>query len=144
MKLAWDTFVRFDAPDYTQEGIRNFKNFVNDEMLRKMFLAGYYQLFVAVDEGKCVGMLTLREKTHISLLFVDEKYHLHGVGSALIKFVSKYAVDEEGIDKLTVNASPYAVDFYRKIGFRDIGPVTSADGISYTPMELELHRFFGE
>ena len=54
MKLAWDTFVRFDAPDYTQEGIRNFKNFVNDEMLRKMFLAGYYQLFVAVDEGKCV------------------------------------------------------------------------------------------
>ena len=35
MKLAWDTFVRFDAPDYSQEGIENFYKFVNDDMLRK-------------------------------------------------------------------------------------------------------------
>ena len=107
MKLAWETFVRFDAPDYSQEGIQNFRNFVNDEMLRKMFLAGHYQLFVAIDDGKYVGMLTLRDKKHISLLFVDKDYHHNGVASALIKYVSKYALDEEGIDRLTVNSSPY-------------------------------------
>ena len=58
MNLAWKTFVRFDAPDYSQEGIKNFRNFVTDEMLRKMFLAGHYQLFVAIDRGKYVGMLS--------------------------------------------------------------------------------------
>ena len=138
MKLAWDTFVRYDAPDYSQEGIQNFRNFVNDEMLRKMFLAGHYQMFVATDDGQCVGMLTLREKKHISLLFVNEYYHRHGVGSALIKFVSRYAKNEEGLDRLIVNASPYAVNFYRRRGFKDLGPETTADGIRFTPMELLL------
>ncbi len=138
MNLAWRTFVRFDAPDYSQEGIKNFRNFVTDEMLRKMFLAGHYQLFVAIDGGKYVGMLSLREKKHISLLFVDEQYHHNGVGSALIKFVSKYAKEEEGLSCLTVNSSPYAVDFYRTRGFKDLGPETEADGIRFTPMELKL------
>ena len=103
MKLAWDTFVKFNAPNYSDEGIENFKKFVNDDMLRKMFIAGHYQLFVAVEDDKYVGMLSLREKKHISLLFVDGDYHGNGIGSALIKYVSKYVLEEEGIDNLTVN-----------------------------------------
>ncbi|WP_242952142.1 GNAT family N-acetyltransferase [Butyrivibrio sp. YAB3001] len=138
MKLAWKTFIKFDAPDYSQEGIQNFHNFVNDDMLRKMFIAGHYQLFVAVDREKYVGMLTLREKKHISLLFVDENYHGNGVGSALIKYVSKYVSEEEGLDRITVNSAPYAREFYHKRGFKDLGPETVADGIRYTPMELRL------
>ena len=138
MKLAWDTFVSFDAPDYSPEGIKNFYNFVHDDMLRKMFVAGHYQLFVAVDEGRCVGMLSLREKKHISLLFVDENYHRNGIASALLRFVSRYALAEEGVDRLTVNASPYAIGFYHKKGFRDVQPETVADGIRFTPMELTL------
>ena len=138
MKLAWDTFVRFDAPDYSQEGIENFHRFVNDDMLRKMFVAGHYQLFVATDDSKYVGMLSLREKKHISLLFVDEQYHRHGVASALLTFVKRYAIEEEGVDRLTVNSSPYAVEFYHKKGFRNLQGETVADGIRFTPMELLL------
>ena len=138
MKLAWDTFERFDAPDYSQEGIENFHKFVNDDMLRKMFVAGHYQLFVAMDGDRYVGLISLRERKHISLLFVDGDYHGNGVASALIKYVSIYGKNEEGIDKLTVNAAPYAVGFYHKRGFRDIGPETVADGIRFTPMELKL------
>ena len=55
-----------------------------------------------------------------------------------IKFVSKYAKEEEGLSCLTVNSSPYAVDFYRTRGFKDLGPETEADGIRFTPMELKL------
>jgi len=138
MDLAWNTFVRFDAPDYSPEGIENFRKFVNDEMLRNMFIAGHYQLFVAVDEGRYVGMLSLRERKHISLLFVDERYHRHGIASALLTYVSRYALTEEGLDKLTVNSSPYAIGFYHKKGFRDLQSETEADGIRYTPMELRL------
>ncbi len=139
MKLAWDTFVRFDAPDYSAEGVENFRKFVNDDMLRKMFVAGHYQLFVATEGEKYVGMLSLREKKHISLLFVDENYHRHGVASALLKFVCRYALTEEGIDRLTVNSSPYAVKFYHKKGFKDLQGETEADGIRFTPMELVLN-----
>ena len=138
MKLAWDTFVRFDAPDYSQEGIENFHRFVNDDTLRKMFVAGHYQLFVATDASRYVGMLSLREKKHISLLFVDEQYHRHGVASALLTFVKRYAIEEEGVDRLTVNSSPYAVEFYHKKGFKNLQGETVADGIRFTPMELLL------
>ncbi len=140
MKLAWDTFMLFDAPDYSQEGINNFHKFINDDMLRKMFMTGHYQLFVAVEGDKYLGMLSLREKKHISLLFVDGDYHGNGIGSALIKYVSKYVLEEEGIDNLTVNASPYAVGFYHKKGFKDIREEMTADGIRFTPMELELRN----
>lgn len=141
MELAWDTFVKFDAPDYSQEGIDNFHKFVTDDNLHKMFVAGNYQLFVAKDADRCVGMLSLRERKHISLLFVDAAYHHVGVASALINFVASYAANEEGLDKLTVNASPYAVGFYHKRGFVDMGQEAVADGIRYTPMQLDIGRY---
>ena len=141
MKLAWDTFVRFDAPDYSLEGIENFRKFVTDDTLRKMFLAGNYQLFVAIDADKCVGMLSLRERKHISLLFVDADYHHNGVASALIHFAGYYVANEEGFEQMTVNASPYAVGFYHRKGFYDLGVETVADGIRFTPMQLDLHRY---
>jgi GNAT superfamily N-acetyltransferase len=86
-------------------------------------------------------MLSLREKKHISLLFVDEKYQRHGVASALLSFVCRYALYEEGIERLTVNASPYATGFYHKKGFRDLMEETEADGIRFTPMELDLTNY---
>ena len=138
MKLAWETFAKFDAPDYSGEGISNFHNFVTDDNLHKMFVAGHYQLFVAVYGDTCLGMLTIRERSHISLLFVDGDYHCNGIGSALIKFVSDYVLTEEGINKLTVNSSPYAIGFYHRLGFRDTHKETVADGIKFTPMELRL------
>lgn len=141
MRLAWDTFVRFDAPDYSREGIENFHQFVNDDMLRKMFIAGHYQLFVANDDGRCVGMLSLRERKHISLLFVDADYQHYGVASALINYVAGYVLNEEGLDILTVNSAPYAVGFYHKRGFRDTGSEMVADGIRFTPMELNLAKY---
>ena len=138
MKLAWNTFARFDAPDYSREGIDNFRNFVTDETLHQMFLAGHYQLFVAVMDGNYLGMVSLREKKHISLLFVDGDCHGNGIGKALVKFVAGYAATEEGIDMLTVNASPYAVGFYHKMGFTDLDHEKTTDGIRYTPMSIEL------
>ena len=138
MKLAWDTFAKFNAPDYSDEGIENFDKFVHDDMLRKMFLAGHYQLFVAMDGTKYAGMLSLREKKHISLLFVDEYYHRHGVASALLAYVCRYALYEEGVDRVTVNAAPYATGFYHKKGFIDLQEETLQDGIRFTPMELIL------
>ena len=42
---------------------------------------------------------------------------------------------EEGHHAITVNAAPYAVEFYHKVGFYDTDKEESNDGIRYTPME---------
>lgn len=138
MAVAWKTFLKFEGPDYSEEGIRNFYNFITESTLYKMFLNGVYQLFVAETDGKIVGIISIRENHHISLLFVDEKYHRRGVGKALISYVCNYLLTELAQERITVNASPYGVGFYHRLGFRDLGPETVSDGIRYTPMEFYL------
>ena len=138
MALAWKTFLQFEADCYTPEGIRNFEDFITDTTLYKMFVMGSYQMFVALDGKKIVGMITLRNNSHISLLFVDGKYHRQGIGRALVEHLREYLLSETGIYRVTVNAAPYGVNFYHKIGFRDLRPEESKGGIIYTPMEFVL------
>ena len=138
MALAWRTFMRFEAQDYSTEGIRSFQDFITDTTLYRMFVMGAYQLFCAFEDKKLVGIISLRSETHISLLFVDPAYHKKGIGRALIDYVGRYVLLEEGFHKLTVNAAPYAVGFYHKLGFYDTGGEMTNDGIRYTPMEKKL------
>lgn len=138
MGLAWKTFLEFEADDYSPQGIRSFEDFITDSGLKQMFLLGSYQMISAFVEGKMVGMITLRNEIHISLLFVDKQYHCHGIGRELIEKMAFYVKEELGKRRLTVNASPYGVPFYHRVGFRDIGPEKQQDGIIYTPMEYIL------
>lgn len=138
MALAWKTFLQFEADVYTAEGVRNFEDFITDTTLHRMFIMGVYQMFVALDRKQIVGMLTLRNTSHISLLFVDGEYHRRGIGRALIEYLREYLLSEAGISKITVNAAPYGVAFYHKLGFRDLRPEEEKDGIKYTPMEFIL------
>ena len=138
MALAWKTFLRFEADVYSPEGVRNFEEFITDTTLHRMFVMGVYQMFVALDQDKIVDMITLRNSTHISLLFVDEKYHRRGIGRALMKHLTNYLLSEVGADHVTVNASPYGVGFYHKLGFKDLRPEEVKDGIIYTPMKFIL------
>lgn len=138
MALAWKTFLRFEADVYSPEGVKNFENFITDSTLYRMFVMGAYQMFVAVEHSRIVGMITLRDTTHISLLFVDEAYHRQGIGRGLIGYMADYLRTEVGAERVTVNSSPYGVGFYHKMGFRDIRPEETKDGIIYTPMEFIL------
>ena len=85
-----------------------------------------------------MGMISLRNNSHISLLFVDKHYHKRGIGRALIVSLSEYVKTEIGQNRITVNASPYGVDFYHRLGFRDIEPEKQQDGIIFTPMFLNI------
>lgn len=138
MELAFKVFLKYEAMEYGEEGIRNFAEFVTDESLKKMFLIGEYILFVALDGEKIIGLISLRSGNHISLLFVDEEYHRQGVGRALIKCMQEYLLENTKHQKMTVFSSPYGVPFYHRVGFHDIGKETKKEGIIFTPMEFYL------
>ena len=138
MALAWRTFMQFEACDCTPEGIESFQDFITDEVLHKMFMLGSYQLFGAYDNGRMVGMISLRNETHISLLFVDGQYHRLGIGRGLVEYVSRYVLTEEGHDSITVDAALYATGFYHRLGFVDTDRQQTRDGIRYTPMARRI------
>lgn len=137
MALAWRVFQKYEAKDYTEEGIRNFLDFISDNGLRKMFLIHEYHLWIALDGNQIIGLISMRGKHHISLLFVDDKYHKQGVGRALMERLWGFLRYRK--EKIcTVNSSPYAVGFYHKLGFKDLGPEQVDGGIRFTPMQTEL------
>ena len=137
MQLAWDTFLIYEAPDYSVRGVHNFRNFVRDPLLKKMHTYGEYIAIGAFVDKKMVGIIGVRNGNHVSLLFVDSDYHRMGIASALIRRYIRDAM-ATGITYVTVNSSPYAVDFYHKIGFKNITDEVEKDGIRFTPMRLEL------
>lgn len=158
MALAWRTFRKYEADTYPKEGVESFLMFISDSVLKRMFLLGRYRLWVAKDAGEIVGLISLREHNHISLLFVDEKYQRCGIGRALIAAVTEYLKEEPDerylpeneedkiLDLLyekepggfcTVFAAPNATEFYHGLGFRDTAGMQQHDGIIFTPMRLE-------
>lgn len=138
MAMIWKTFMKFEAADYGAEGTNNFRNFISDPMLRRMFLLGSYHMFVATHLNKIVGMVSLRDKNHISLLFVDEAYHKKGIGRRLIDTIGAFSKEEYGKEEITVNAAPYGFGFYRKVGFCSVSPLLTNGGIKYTSMKKKI------
>lgn len=137
MALVWRTFLRFDAEDYSLEGVESFKDFITDRTLQRMFEVGVYRVFGAFIDNKIVGMISLRNEFMISLLFVDGSHHYAGIGKALIGYLNNI-VKEEGHSRVIVNAAPYALDFYYHLGFKATGALTTNEGIKYTPMEIMI------
>ncbi len=138
METVWKIFLRYDAPDYSLEGVNQFRKFLTDETLYKLYLNGEYRVFGYYMDEKPEGVVSLRNKNHISLLFVNGKYHRRGIGTALLDYIRLYCSEYEGQTEMTVNSSPYAVEFYRKYGFAVMGPEQLSDGITYTPMKYTI------
>ncbi|MBO5987257.1 MAG: GNAT family N-acetyltransferase [Lachnospiraceae bacterium] len=135
MEMIWETFQKFDAPDCEPEGRQSFYDFIMDEHLKESFLAGNYKLLVAVDGDEIIGAGSLRNVNHISLLFVKEEYHLQGVGSALVQMLCDYLQIVVGEHYVSLMASPYAVDFYKKLGFSLVKARSMKTGIPVAFME---------
>ncbi|MBQ8527344.1 MAG: GNAT family N-acetyltransferase [Lachnospiraceae bacterium] len=138
MALAWKIFLRFEAGEYTEEGIRGFLDLISDERLKRLFEFGEYPVYAAFDGQKMIGMISLRNINHISLLFVSDDYHRRGIGKSLIEAMKKHVRRDGRKDTVTVNAAPFAVEFYHAVGFIDTGDETTQNGIIFTPMESGL------
>lgn len=75
----------------------------------------------------------MRAPHHIADLFVDAAYHRRGIGRRLFAAMRR----DHFRQIFTVNSSPYAVGFYRRLGFVPTGTEQLTDGLRYTPMRFE-------
>lgn len=127
LELVWQTFIQYEAPDYSKEGVETFRNSVikNDDYLNNIVLYGAY-------EGDSIlGVIATRNQgNHIALFFVDGKHHRQGIGKRLFHAILENSIS----NKITVNSSPYAVEIYHHLGFVDTSPEQITHGMRYTPM----------
>lgn len=88
-------------------------------------------LYGAYINHSLVGVLGIRQPTHICLLFVDKHYQRQGIARDLFnswKKTLEYPIS------ITVNSSPNAVPAYEKMGFSPINSAQTVDGITFVPM----------
>lgn len=138
VELVKRTFNEFEAPCYNDMGVDSFYKFANYENLKNEIENHNINMLVATDYKKIIGMIAIKNNSHIAMLFVDKNYHNQGIGKNLIREAkSEYNLNNED---LTVNASPYAIEFYKKIGFEKIEDEKEVDGIKFIPMKLEKYR----
>ena len=66
MELAWEVFMQFEAPEYSDEGINEFYRSIHDDDY-----VSRLRVFGALSGNELVGMIATRnEGTHIALFFV--------------------------------------------------------------------------
>lgn len=127
LALAKKVFLQFEAPVYSKEGTDFFcKNLADPAWIRQQHFYG------AFDGDSLVGMLSMRTPRHISGFFVLPAYQRKGIGRALFSAMRK----DYDTQAFTVNASPYALEIYKHLGFTPTGKEQTLNGLRFTPMRF--------
>ena len=130
---GFDEFVR---PDFPEDGVAEFTRAARTLVLDRP--AGH-EISVAVGGDAIVGMIDVRDCSHISLFFVETGRQGHGFGRALLQHaIGRCLSASPEVTSMTVNSSPWAVDVYARFGFVATGPETERNGIRSTPMVRQL------
>ena len=93
---------------------------------------------VAVLDGMIVGVVGTRDERHLHLLFVDMRHQRRGIARALWRVALDACLEAAGPGRISVNASGFAVPAYLRLGFVQLGPPETRDGILTTPMAFDL------
>lgn len=93
--------------------------------------------FVALLNGELVGVIAVRDATHVHHLFVSQKVQRRGIAQLLWLNAKEQALTAGNI---TVRSSLFAVPIYERFGFVISGPSAEKEGLSYQPMELRLGK----
>jgi ribosomal protein S18 acetylase RimI-like enzyme len=105
-----------------------------EDRLRGEMTGGKRKMFVYLEDGNAVGGASLvfenadpdrtlpSKRAYLSYLSVREDFRSRGIGTMLIEYICKYAV-EQSIKELTIyveHSNPRAKDLYLRLGFAEL------------------------
>jgi predicted GNAT family N-acyltransferase len=126
-ELIWQVFQVFEVPDFPKEGVIEYKRILDKTEKEKDIT-----FYTAMENDIVVGALGMRENNHIGYFYVKESHHKRGIGKMLfMKILQEYK------GSITVNACPYGVPIYERLGFIKTDTQQNNNGIIFTPMRYE-------
>ena len=133
LALIRDVFMEFEAPDYSEEGIAEFLDFLEPLSITAMLDEGEMRIWICESDDCIIGAIAAGEK-HINLLFVDGKFHRKGIARRLLEIM----IENYKPAEITVNSAPYAFEAYKRLGFTETDSEREENGIRFTPMKRVL------
>jgi GNAT superfamily N-acetyltransferase len=139
LDLVWMVFQEFEVPNYSQQGIEEFRKFISYNSIIEKYDKGELAFWGYLDNDVLTGVIATRGVNHICMLFVKKEYHRRGIARYLFQTVEDICKTQNNINKITVNSSQYAIDVYHRLGFLDIDKEQIVNGIRFTPMAYLLN-----
>lgn len=126
LELRWAVFVDEQgvAPDEEQDG--------EDDICHHV---------IAQSGDKATGAARFQridDYIKIQRVCVDGSFRGQGIGADVIKFIVEQARTYDTVQSVRLGAQTHALDFYRKLGFREFGPEYLDAGIPHQDMELRF------
>jgi GNAT superfamily N-acetyltransferase len=139
LELVWTVFQEFESPDYSIQGIEEFRKFISYDTMLEQFETSKIVFWGCKADNELTGVISTRGMNHICLLFVKKEFHRRGIAKRLFNTVLERCKSEKStINTITVNSSPYAVEVYHRLGFVDIEKEQTVNGMRFTPMMYSL------
>ena len=137
-ELALNAFNEFIAYECTDEGIYEIKSFFDPVAIKERSVENSF-ILVSVSNQRIIGMLEMKEYSHLSMLFVDKEFHRNGVARGLLNKSIEIAKSKNPrLRDITVNSSRYAETIYQRMGFVRTQRMQIEKGIKFIPMVLKL------
>ncbi|WP_294435196.1 GNAT family N-acetyltransferase [uncultured Victivallis sp.] len=137
-RVALACFEDSIRPCYEPDGCQAFLAYILPEAIAARQSDGCSTI-VAEWEHEVIGVLELRDFSHISMFFVEPEFQCGGIGRRLLtRAVTLCGKAQPDLTELTVFAAPRAVEAYRHLGFSADGPERVESGVRFTPMRVKL------
>lgn len=131
-------FEEFIGRHYPPEGVREFLAYVEPRSLKERFLSNHFTLVATIGD-RIVGVIEVRDNSHVCLFFVDKDHHERGIGKGLIRHALEMCrQNRPNLAAVDVNSSPNSVGVYKRLGFVPVGSEKTVNGITFVPMVLTL------
>ena len=127
---------KYIVSEFSEAGKSQFLESNDEDSIRK-FINGGFEYFVAEVSGQVVGIVGMRENSHLYHLFVAEKYQGVGLSRQLWEKAKENCLRNGNPGKFTVNSSNNAVGVYESFGFKLSESMQESNGVLFNPMTLE-------
>jgi len=135
-KLILNTVNKINAKDYKKRQLEIEKEQHTIEKLEEEIKINPF--FILIDKEKIIGVIQFDLKENrLDRLFLNPKYLGKGLGKKLILYGENYA-KKKGIKKVLLYPTDYALEFYKKAGYKILRECVGYGGYPVYEMEKNL------
>lgn len=121
-------------------GAEQFLETVTPNAILGYISADNFDYLVGIVEDRLVGIVAIRDNSHLYHLFVDESAQGKGYSRLLWEHAKARAQARGNAAKFTVNSSVFALPVYAAFGFQAVTEKQEKHGLAYIGMELNLRE----
>ncbi|WP_229427491.1 GNAT family N-acetyltransferase [Pseudoduganella albidiflava] len=118
-------------------GAEKFVANVGIDAQRRYLGQDIFRYHVALQGEHLLGVVAVRDNTHLFHLFIREAHHGKGLGRRLWEVARDDAMARGNPGRFTVNSARRATGLYLRLGFVQAGGPVEHDGIVDVPMRWE-------